>query len=129
MNNQKGCFATGKERCALLNHLNDKELDKLIMKDREFWDIRSNWSSNEKKIEHSDNLVRAFNIPIGQKVRHSKSNREYTIISLATIEANLTACVVYQSNSDGRIWVRPLIEMFEMVSIGKDMKRRFTFVD
>lgn len=43
----------------------------------------------------------------GTRFRHKKTGGTYIVVGAGRIEADLTPCVVYQSETDGRIWVRP----------------------
>lgn len=45
--------------------------------------------------------------------RHRQTGRWYRVVCTARIEADQTPAVVYQSETDGAIWVRPLEEFLE----------------
>lgn len=60
----------------------------------------------------------------GATYRHF-SGSEYTVICTAIDEATMTDSVVYKSNADGRIWVRPLADF---IGPNRDGVHRFTLV-
>jgi len=45
--------------------------------------------------------------------RHKKTGGIYEIIAEGHIEATLEKAVVYKSQSDGEIWIRPKAEFFD----------------
>lgn len=48
----------------------------------------------------------------GEIWRHKKTGGLYEIIAVGIIEADHTACIVYQSFKDGVVWVRPRLEFY-----------------
>lgn len=57
----------------------------------------------------SDNLAVDTQVEFGTRWRHRKGG-EYVVIAVGRIEADLSPVVVYQSEKDGHVWVRPLAE-------------------
>jgi hypothetical protein len=48
-------------------------------------------------------------IEVLSRWRHRKGG-EYTVVAVARIEADLMPVIVYQSEKDGSVWVRPIDE-------------------
>lgn len=49
----------------------------------------------------------------GSKWFHLKSGGVYTVQDEATLEATMTPVVVYQSDEDHKLWVRPTAEFLD----------------
>jgi hypothetical protein len=64
----------------------------------------------------------------GSMWRHYKG-RIYRVITCAVIERTMEVVVVYQSEGDGTMWVRPLSEWEDRISLPLGMvSNRFTFI-
>lgn len=60
---------------------------------------------------------------IGRHYRHSKTGGLYTVINIGIIEKTDELAVIYQSNSDHRIWIRSYDEFFEYIRISDDLDK------
>jgi hypothetical protein len=49
----------------------------------------------------------------GDRAKHLKTGGMYRVLCVARIEANLDLAVVYESESDGEKWIRPVIEFLD----------------
>lgn len=49
-------------------------------------------------------------VPMPSRVRHVKSGGTYRVLAQAKIEHDLSNVIVYQSEKDGSVWVRPAME-------------------
>ncbi len=59
----------------------------------------------------SDRLLEDTYARAPHRVRHKKTGGIYRVLfGNATIEADMTVAVVYQSEIGGRVWVRPVAE-------------------
>lgn len=71
------------------------------------------------KAETNEVLAKGVGIYPGMEVRHVKSGRDYTVVCEATIEATMTAAVVYRSDAGIGVWVRPLKEFCDGRFVGR----------
>ena len=64
-------------------------------------------------------------IIVGEKYKHSKSGKEYEVVSIAKHSETSKEMVVYRAlYGDEGVWVRPLKMFMETVEIkGKDVSR------
>ena len=64
----------------------------------------------------------------GATYRHYKGNL-YKVVCLAKLEADLADAVVYQDTTDStKIWVRPLADFIEEVTVDGVKKPRFEYI-
>lgn len=52
-------------------------------------------------------------VPGQDRWQHIKSGGYYRLLAYATRESDLTGEVVYQSEADGRLWIRPVAQFHE----------------
>lgn len=71
------------------------------------------------KGETNQIMAAAVGIYPGMEVRHVKSGGNYTVVCEATIEATMTAAVVYRAEKDGSVWVRPTKEFCDGRFVGR----------
>lgn len=69
--------------------------------------------------ETNEIMAAAVGIYPGMEVRHVKSGGNYTVICEATVEATMAPAVVYRSEKDGSVWVRPRAEFCDGRFIGR----------
>lgn len=55
-------------------------------------------------------------IETGQVWKHYKGG-VYTIIAVGKLEVDLTLMVVYKSNDDGSVWIRPQHDFLQVVKV------------
>ena len=51
--------------------------------------------------------------PFGSRWRHLKRGSTYVVLMSGIIEATNQICLIYQSEADGRVWVRPAREFMD----------------
>lgn len=65
----------------------------------------------------------------GHILQHYKGGR-YLVLMQGTLEGTVAPAVVYASLADGRIWIRPLAEMEELVPwFDGKTRRRYIIVE
>lgn len=84
--------------------------------------LYDSWSSRCLGVD-----IRMSKIRPGEVYRHYKGNK-YLVYTVATHTENQKSYVVYESLTDGRMWVRPLRMFTQSVTVNGKRVKRFEHV-
>lgn len=84
-----------------------------------FADMTPEQQTTEVVADTNRIMAAAVGIYPGMEVRHVKSGGDYIVVCEATIEATMLPAVVYRSEKDGSVWVRPRGEFCDGRFVGR----------
>lgn len=113
-----------------MNQLLPNEIAKLLFQNTQ---IRSAEGDPEKLIAWAEKLIQSFALRPGQPMQHAKTGNLYRVVDTGIHESRLEAGVLYQDQSNGRKWFRPIVEFYDQVNVAaegqpKKMVQRFRFL-